>query len=401
MRKFLMAVVVLLAACVQAASSTASLSGSAEISMLTCAPGQAIWTHYGHSAIRIHDPEKGIDLCFNYGLFNFNAPNFAGRFISGQTDYLLGYCRTATFIEDYRSEGRSIHQQTLNLSASEKEALWQALRENAKKENRQYRYNFFYDNCATRARKIVERNIEGKVCYDSTLLYPSLRASLKHYTATHPWADFGISFLIAAEADRPATFSDLLYAPGEMQIALQTASICSGDSLRPLVKSSCDLLSFPDSQTASSLDKNHPKNKLIDSVFASMCLLLALNLLLMFFERKNRKKCFPIDIFLYLIAGVSGLLLCYLALGSQHPAVHHNWLILWLQPLHLGYAIALCFPAFRKSKIAPAYAQINSLLCLLMIIAAIIVPQHIHPACWPLVAIFVLRSLAYVPPKSY
>ncbi len=393
MRKWLMLCWLLLAACAQAASSNPSLSRTAEISVLTCAPGQAIWTHYGHSAIRISDPDKHLDICFNYGLFNFDTPNFAGRFISGQTDYMLGYCPTARFLEDYRIEGRSVHEQVLNLNTEEKESLWQALRENAKRENRRYRYNFFYDNCATRARRIIESNIDGKMVYDSTLIYPTLRASLKHYTTTHPWADFGISFLIASEADRPASFEDLLYAPGEMQIALQSARIQSADSSRALVKASRDLLSFPDSFTASSLQTKAPRNKTFNMVFWLMTLIFLVNLVLMRMETSKRKRFAAIDILLYAIAGLAGCLLCYLALFSQHPAVHHNLLILWLNPLQLCYATALIVPAFRNSKAANIYAAFSASLCLLMLFLSLIVPQSIHPACWPLAAVFVVRAI--------
>lgn len=395
-------VCVLLAACLQAASSTASdsratgskpLGPRAEISLLTCAPGKAIWTHYGHSAIRVNDPDNGRDLCFNYGLFNFNSPNFAGRFISGQTDYLLGACPTALFIEDYRSERRSIHEQVLNLSPTEKEALWQALCENAKRENRQYRYNFFYDNCATRARNIIENNIEGKVSYDSTLLYPTLRASLKHYTAAHPWADFGISFLIASEADKAATFSELLYAPGEMQIAFGTAHIAQGDSLRPMVKSSGDIIFFPGSFTDSSLQAKAPKNKPFDMVFWTMAAIFACCVFLQAIERKAHKKYTLIDIVLYALAGLAGCLLCYLAIWSEHPAVHKNLLILWLNPLHLLYAIGLCIPAFRKSRASVVYPCFAAALCALMMLLSLMLPQNIHPAYWPLIAIYLLRAI--------
>ncbi len=383
----------LLAACLQAASSNAPLGPSARISLLTCASGQEIWTHYGHTAIRVEDPDRHLDLCFNYGLFRFDTPNFIGRFISGQTDYMLGYCRSASFIEEYRQEQRSITQQTLNLSPQERQALWQALQENAKKENRTYRYNFFYDNCATRARRIIENNIDGQVRYDSVALYPSLRASLKHYTAMHPWADFGISLLIASEADRPANFETLLYAPGEMQIAFQTAVIQKGDSVRPLVADCHQVLDFQGSQTASSLDDNYPKNEVFDIVMLLSAAVLALNLVLMAWESRRRKRCYLADILLYALAGLAGIILVYLALFSEHPAVHCNWLILWLHPLQLLYALALCIPAVRRQKWTAVYPKINSLLCLVMLIGAIAAPQAIHPAIWPLVAVFVLRQL--------
>ena len=125
---------------------------SIRISLLTCAPGEEIYSLFGHTAIRYENPSQGIDVVFNYGLFSFNTPNFILRFSLGETDYQLGATDYAHFAAEYAFFGRSVWQQTLNLTEREKAELIRLLQENYRPENRVYRYNFFHDNCATRPR---------------------------------------------------------------------------------------------------------------------------------------------------------------------------------------------------------------------------------------------------------
>ena len=133
---------------------------SIRLSLLTCAPGEEIYSYFGHTAIHYEDPGKGIDVVFNYGLFNFGAPNFIFRFALGQTDYILGATPYNRFAAEYIFEERSVWQQTLNLTPDESRKLASLLIENSKPENRTYRYNFFYDNCSTRPRDKIEECIE-------------------------------------------------------------------------------------------------------------------------------------------------------------------------------------------------------------------------------------------------
>ena len=132
------------------------LSPEGKISLLTCAPGDEIYSYFGHSAIRINDPKGGIDYVFNYGVFSFDSPNFIWRFIRGETDYMLQGQRMPSFIDSYIEERRSVYEQVLILTQTEKQLLFDALIENAKKENRVYRYRHFSDNCSTRVRDQFE-----------------------------------------------------------------------------------------------------------------------------------------------------------------------------------------------------------------------------------------------------
>ena len=130
------------------------------VSLLTCGPGSEIYEYYGHSAIRVMRTDSAeFDLVFNYGVFDFDSDNFALRFALGETDYLCQCQPTKHFLASYERSGRFVDEQVLNLSQEEARRLFAALLDNAKPENATYRYNFFYDNCATRVRDIIEKNL--------------------------------------------------------------------------------------------------------------------------------------------------------------------------------------------------------------------------------------------------
>lgn len=148
-----------------------STADSIRISLLTCAPGEEIYSLFGHTAIRYEEPARGIDRVYNYGLFSFNTPNFILRFALGKTDYQLGVEDYRRFAAEYEYFGRSVWQQTLNLTVEEQQQLITLLEENYRPENRIYRYNFFYDNCATRPRDKVEESLQKAVANCSSAMH--------------------------------------------------------------------------------------------------------------------------------------------------------------------------------------------------------------------------------------
>ena len=191
------------------AAEAQAMSGkdSVRLSLLTCGPGTEIYSLFGHTAIRYENRNRGVDVVFNYGLFSFDTPNFILRFTLGETDYQLGVTDFRRFLAGYWMEGRDVWQQTLNLTTEEKQRLIGQLEENYRPENRVYRYNFFYDNCATRPRDQVERATEDRLRYaedmESTDTGRSFRDIVHQYCEGHPWARFGIDMCLGSEADRP------------------------------------------------------------------------------------------------------------------------------------------------------------------------------------------------------
>ena len=138
------------------------LSEEARISLMTSAPyDEEVFTVYGHAALRIYDPKQNIDYIFNYGIFDFSKPNFIYRFAKGETDYKLGVADFQDYVIEYQMRGSDITEQVLNLTQEEKEHIWDALLINYRPENRVYRYNFFFDNCATALPRSWKRRSTG------------------------------------------------------------------------------------------------------------------------------------------------------------------------------------------------------------------------------------------------
>ena len=210
---------------------------SVKISLLTCSAGDEVYSLYGHTAIRYTDEKYGVDEVINYGVFSFSKPFFVLRFIFGLTDYEMGIMPFEMFCAEYRSEGRSVIQQDLNLTRGEKAAIRDALIANYRPENRVYRYNYFYDNCTTRARDIICDNINGKVRYPGQQQpYPSFRSLIHKFNDEHPWARFGNDMLLGVKADKKTDQSEHQFLPFFLMKDFDKAEIIGADGKpRPLV----------------------------------------------------------------------------------------------------------------------------------------------------------------------
>ncbi|MBR7043265.1 MAG: DUF4105 domain-containing protein, partial [Prevotella sp.] len=172
-------------------TAAASRADSLQISLLTCGPGQEVYSIYGHTAIRVKNLATGDDIVVNYGVFDMSKSHFVLRFIFGLTDYTIVITDFSHFCAEYAYDKRWVKEQPLNLTPSEKLRIEEALMENYRPENRVYRYNIFYDNCTTRARDMIVENLDGKVAYPSTMLATPYRELIYQYSYRHPWTKFG------------------------------------------------------------------------------------------------------------------------------------------------------------------------------------------------------------------
>ena len=142
------------------------LGATPRASLITCGQsGEFVFYLYGHTAIRITDPETGLDKAYNYGYFSMAQKNFIPNFMIGKPMYMLGVTDFDSMVYDYAAQGRRVSEQQLNLRPDEVQALMDFLDWNALPENAEYRYNYFYDNCATRPRDLIERFTKGGLVY--------------------------------------------------------------------------------------------------------------------------------------------------------------------------------------------------------------------------------------------
>ena len=202
-----------------------TVSDSALISVLTCSPGEAVYAQYGHTAIRIKDTKSGLDVVFNYGLFDFGTPHFLAKFIKGETDYQLGVTEMSNFLPEYAARNSMVTEQRINFTVSEKRQLVKALMENYQPDYRSYRYNFIYDNCSIRPRDKIMYATDGFVLFDGGFEQKTFRTWIGVYVGTDSWTKFGIDLIFGEEADRMATQKESMFLPELLMRELQSASI--------------------------------------------------------------------------------------------------------------------------------------------------------------------------------
>ena len=329
---------------------------SVEISLLTCQPHDEVYSLYGHTAIRYHDLRPGgFDLAFNYGVFDFKKPHFVARFVFGLTDYELGAYPYKYFLEEYRRFGSMVTEQVLNLTAEEKLILHEALAMNLRPENKIYRYNFFYSNCTTKARDIIENCINGKIEYAGREDYtPSYREMIHSMTRNNPWARFGNDLLLGIKADFKTDLRQQEFLPGNLLYDFDHAQIYSEGTYRPLIKER--RIAVP--AGVQIVQEGFPLTPL-----SCAAVLLAIGLVIFFIEWRKKRVFIVWDVLLMLAVGAIGIVLT-LMLFSQHPTVSLNLQIILLNPLPLLFL----WPVIRRRQ--TRYWAISAILAVLFLIGS-------------------------------
>lgn len=374
-------------ATVQAQEQKRETPDSIRISLLTCASGEEIYSLFGHTAIRYENYTRGIDAVFNYGIFNFNAPNFILRFALGETDYQLGANNYERFAAEYYYLERDVWQQELNLTPQEKEKLIALLQENYRPENRVYRYNFFYDNCATRPRDLIEKSIEGTLEYadnmTDTNTGTSFRDLLHKYSEGHPWSRFGMDLCMGSQADKIINRRLMMFVPFYVQEYFDKARIIDKEGqTRPLVLNEEKIVITGNGE----IDRVSEGFTPMQAALLLFILIAAITI----YGIRRRKTFWGIDLVLFFAAGVAGCILAFLALFSQHPAVSPNYLLFVFHPFHL-FCLPCMLNKVRKRK-RSRYMLANFIVLTLFILLWLVIPQRFPLAVLPLALCLLIRS---------
>ncbi len=356
-----------------------------KVSLLTCAPGTEIYALFGHTALRYEDTERGEDWVFNYGMFSFNTPNFIYRFVKGETDYELGITRYPYFESSYAMRGSSVFQQTLNLTPVEKQRLRSLLEENYLPENRVYRYNFFYDNCTTRARDKMEECLEGKIVYPNGRDGLSFRDIVHQYTKGHEWDELGIDMCLGSEADEPIDARKQMFAPFYLMEAAKEAVIVEGDSLRPLVLVEKKVVDVQPEEDEGSFPL---------SPMVCVFILIGITCLVGWVQLKIKKVIWIWDILLFGMQGLAGCVIAFLVFFSTHPTVGSNWLILLFNPIPLVYLPVMVYRAIKGKK--DLYHVINIVCLTLFIMIMPFIQQKFNATVLPLALCLLICSASHV-----
>ncbi len=355
------------------------------VSLLTCSPGDEVYAYFGHTALRYCNPDKKLDLVFNYGVFDFSEPGFVAKFVLGETDYMLGVTEYPYFIQEYAMRGSGVVEQVLALDSMQRERLFALLCDNYRPANRVYRYNYFYNNCTTKARDIIEEALAdaGSVEYPMCDGRPTFRKTVRRFTAVSPWYTLGIDMLLGSEADEAQNSRVMQFIPSTLMGDFSNAVISlSADSVRHLVSHTNNLLEPVVDESVSATIFTP------DLIFA---LLLATVLIITYFGRRRRKYIWAVDAVLLLIQGVAGMLITFMVLFSVHPTVDSNMLVLFLNPLPLVLLPIYIYNAIKKRKQNVMWIQ--TIMVSQFLILAPFIPQYIPFATYLFAATLLVRSL--------
>lgn len=395
---------ILILFCITFASFTKSYAenkmaqDSLEASLLTCSPGEEIWQYYGHTAICVRNLSTQDNWVFNYGLFSYQTPHFIWRFIKGETDYMVGMCRLEDFLPQYIRRGSYVWEDVLNLSQEEVQKLFQALTTNCMPQNATYRYNFIYDNCATRVRDMIERAIDGNVVYQDEADGKSLRDIIHEYSGQYAWSSFGQDLLIGADADKAATRKEKEFAPFYLERDIRNALIQRGDTVsQSLVKQSQVLSSVDNS--VSKVANTTTKSSFPLSPMLCVLILLLICLIVGVLECVKKRSCWPLDVLLLLMQGIAGCIITFMFLFSEHPTVKSNWLILLLNPIPLFFIWEVIKSALKNEK--SVYHEWARVWIFAFLCASFFIPQYFSKEILLLALSLLLRSMTNHVLHSY
>ena len=316
MRKIILTYMLLLALSL----SAGTLSDQARISLITCTPGEELYARYGHTAIRVCDSVQDIDIVFNYGIFDFNTDHFYWKFVKGETWYELGASPYWWFMREYEETQRPVYEQVLNLDSTQREAIWQALVVNYQPENRQYLYNFVFDNCATRPFVLLEQALGDSIVSPYTgYTGVSYRRFIRHYTPQGSWADFGINLLFGPRADQPMNNRQRLFLPEELMRYMSQAHHGS----TPMISSE---------QIGAFAIQPVPW---YETWYFGLVLYFIVLCLISLYDRKRQRWSWGIELAIGIPYALLLIIVTFLTFFSCHPLVGFGWRLLILPLTHL------------------------------------------------------------------
>lgn len=357
------------------------------ISLLTCDPGEELYSTFGHTALRVTDSTTGGDYIFNYGTFQFND-DFYINFVKGKLLYYLSVENLDDFLAQYQWESRSVHEQELLLTCAEKQTLYTALQVNAQPENRFYLYDFLFDNCTTRARDIVANNLASPVTFHNILpeKIPTFRNEIHTYLdlGGQYWSKLGIDMLLGAKMDRKVTNLEVMFLPDNLLKGFDHATVNN----HPLVAKAQTILTMPSPLNKGSLFRPSIVFTLLLVVVAALTWV--------------RKKWAVVslsafDFLFFFILGLCGILMLVMWFATDHVLCQNNWNLLWALPTHSVVA----FIIFKNKPWVTTYFKITMVTGILLLATWFILPQQMHLPLIPIVLLVVLRSWQLTKKYSY
>jgi hypothetical protein len=324
--KHLLSVFALLFSMLQATASADSCG--LRISLLTCTPGSELYSVFGHSALRIVDSTVGTDIVYNFGTFDFNDPSFYSKFVRGKLMYFLSQETFENFKYEYAYFKRGITEQVLSFNCAEKKLIQTKLFENMQEANRYYKYDFLKDNCTTRLRDLIfgAKSMVGNNKFFGSKTNSTYRDYLHNYLnrAAMPWTKLGIDLLLGFDAEHRMNVNESMFLPDYLQKGVSLARLGNKNLVSEEVILVDDLQPGP---------TNPPYWETPFFFFNAILVLFAV--LGGIKNKKSEKLIAKLDIILFVIVGILGIVLMFMWLGTDHASFRDNLNLIWALPTNL------------------------------------------------------------------
>ena len=389
--KFLsVCVLLLLSVVLRGQQLQVSLSDSAFASLLTCSAGNDFYTTFGHSAIRVCDPAVGMDIVYNYGVFDFDTPHFSWKFACGNLNYCLARTSFEHLIWGYAEEGRSVQEQRLRLTSQELNNLFVLLETNYLPQYRYYRYDFFKDNCATRVRDIINGCLSHRTAFVPREVPQArtYRQLLRGYTENDLlWWQNGIDMLLGMRCDRKCNSMEYMFLPIELSCQLDSAQTVTlsehGDSESLPISYGATTLLPASAQT--NTEQCHPWTNPVIIFWGLMFLVLALSVMAGVWDWNISW----LDVVLFVLMAVASLFILFFWIVSSYDCTKWNLNILWASPLFFYFAV--------RPNSSPLWLWIVQMV---MLTAALIVGftgvQSIPHIAYPIILTLYIRIVSKI-----
>ena len=298
--------------------------GQTKISVLTCDPGNEIYSLFGHSALRLQNPVQGYDLVVNWGLFEFseNQFDFGYDFAKGRLKYFMWLQSTTNFMEEYKGSRRGIREQILNLNKEEKFKLITLIENNYKPENRNYKYEFFYDNCSSRIRDLLKTVFNEEIKFHSSSKSNkfTFRKIIHEYLKYNPWLELGIDLVLGKKIDVLVNNENLMFLPKNVEQILDSSYVKNNEVKKKIVLSKNVFI------------KSNIKKDDLKSIKIYSWIILSITMLLLIIKKERLFNYWSvINLF---VVGTLGLVLLFMWFGTDHSGTKMNLNLLWASPLH-------------------------------------------------------------------
>ena len=349
-------------------------------SIITIGPYQnELYSAFGHSGVRYQNIEQGLDIFYNYGIFDFNQPNFYTNYVKGKLTYMVGKNQYSFYERYYSNQKRYIKEQVLNLSSEEKFFLLDYLENNVKKENRFYPYNYIFNNCSTKIRDVLELTIGEKLKFNDPPANLSYRSLIDRYLDNYKWADIGIDICLGTEIDDKSSNYNAMFLPEYLFSSLENATV--GD--KKLVFET----------RINNLDRDQIVSRGIISPKIVFSIFLIIALYFSFKQIKYNNKFIYFDSLLFFLSGMVGILILFLWFFTDHISTN-NLNILWAFPLNI---LAPFFIIKRTdSRFLNNYMILSSFMTFLILLMWLFYPEYFNNNIMIFVLVIFMRSLTNV-----